>query len=216
MSDRLARLRATRLYFVCDRTPGGRPLADVLAPALRGGVDIFQLRDKRADDDELLASAAVARELCDAAGALFIVNDRPDLALRAAADGVHVGQGDDSVAAARAIVGDELIVGRSTHEPSQLAASADADYAAVGPVYETPTKPGRPAAGLGYVGHAAAHAELPWFAIGGIDASNVGAVAGAGASRIVVVRAIAESADPQRAAAELRAALDWKERRGAA
>jgi len=216
MSDRSARLAATRLYFVCDRAPGGRPLADVLAPALRGGVDIFQLRDKLATDDELLADAAVARELCTAAGALFILNDRPDLALRAGADGVHVGQDDGTIAATRAIVGDDLIIGRSTHEPSQLAASAGADYVAAGPVYETPTKPGRPAAGLGYVRHAAAHASTPWFAIGGIDESNVGEVVAAGAQRIVVVRAIAEAADPERAAAELRAALEAQEHRGAA
>lgn len=213
MSERLARLRATRLYFVCGRTPGGRPLPEVLAPALRGGVDIFQLRDKQAGDEELLADAAVARELCAAAGALFILNDRPDLALRAGADGVHVGQQDGTVAAARAVVGDELIVGRSTHEPGQLAAAADADYVAVGPVYETPTKPGRPAVGIEYVRHAAAHAQPPWFAIGGIDAASVDAVVAAGAPRIVVVRAIADAADPQRAAAELRAALDRGEQR---
>jgi thiamine-phosphate pyrophosphorylase len=216
MSDRLAGLRATRLYFVCGRTPGGRPLADVLTPALRGGVDIFQLRDKRASDDELLAAAAIARELCSAAGALFVLNDRPDLALRAGADGVHVGQEDGTVAEARATVGDDLLVGRSTHEPSQLATTIGADYIAVGPVYETPTKPGRPATGIDYVRHAAANARVPWFAIGGIDASNVDAVAAAGARRIVIVRAIAEAADPERAARELRSALEPREHRGAA
>ncbi len=211
------RLEAARLYFVCDRTPGGRPLADVLPAALRGGVDVFQLRDKHASDSELLAAAAEARALCAEAGALFVVNDRPDLALEAGADGVHVGQSDGSVAAARAVIGPERIVGRSTHEPAQLAAAAGADYVAVGPVHATPTKPGRPAAGLAYVRHAAAHAAVPWFAIGGIDAQNVEAVAAAGARRIVVVRAIAEAADPEAAARTLRAALsEGEELRGAA
>ncbi|MDX6665808.1 MAG: thiamine-phosphate pyrophosphorylase [Solirubrobacteraceae bacterium] len=203
------RLDAAHLYFVCDRSPGGRPLAGVLEAALRGGVDIFQLRDKHAGDEEILAAAAVARELCTDAGALFIVNDRPDLALAAGADGVHVGQDDGPVAAARAVVGAERIVGRSTHEPAQLAASAGADYVAVGPVHATPTKPGRPAAGIGYVRHAAAMAAagVPWFAIGGIDAANLGDIVAAGARRIVVVRAIAEAADPESAARELRTAV---------
>jgi thiamine-phosphate pyrophosphorylase len=211
MSAPFERLRDARLYFVCDRTPGGRPLADVLAPALRGGVDIFQLRDKHASDDELLAAAAVARELCSAAGALFVMNDRPDLAVRAGAHGVHVGQDDGSIAAAREVVGAGRIVGRSTHEPAQLATAEGADYVAVGPVHETPTKPGRPAAGLAYVRHAAAHATVPWFAIGGIDAANVHEVVAAGARRIVVVRAIAEDPDPEAAAHTLRAALDPEE-----
>jgi thiamine-phosphate pyrophosphorylase len=202
------RLGAARLYFVCDRRPGGRPLADVLAPALRGGVDVFQLRDKRATDDEVLAAAAEARELCAAAGALFVVNDRPDLALAAGADGVHVGQDDGPVATARAVVGADRIVGRSTHAPADLAGAAGADYVAVGPVHATPTKPGRPAAGIAYVEHAAAHAgDVPWFAIGGIDTRTVAAVVAAGAPRIVVVRAIAEAEDPEAAARALRAAV---------
>ncbi|MCW2991050.1 MAG: thiE [Solirubrobacterales bacterium] len=206
------RLDAALLYFVCDRRPGGRPLADVLAPALRGGVDVFQLRDKQATDEEVLASAAEARALCREAGALFIVNDRADLALAAGADGVHIGQDDGPVAAARAVVGADRIVGRSTHEPGHLAETAlppAPDYVAVGPVHATPTKPGRPAAGIEYVRHAAAHApdRTPWFAIGGIDTTNVGAIVAAGARRIVVVRAIAEAADPERAARELRAAV---------
>lgn len=205
----VSRLSTAQLYFVCDRAPGGRPLGEVLPAALRGGVDIFQLRDKTASDEEILVAAAEARALCAAAGALFIVNDRPDLAVAAGADGVHVGQGDMPVAEARAIVGPDRIVGRSTHEPAHLADCAGADYAAVGPVHATPTKPGRPAAGLHYVRHAAAHAPagLPWFAIGGIDRTTVGEIAAAGARRIVVVRAIAEAADPEQAARELRAAV---------
>lgn len=203
------RLDAAILYFVCDRRPGGRPLRDVLPAALRGGVDVFQLRDKRATDAEVLETAAEARALCDAAGALFVVNDRPDLAAAAGADGVHVGQDDGDVAVARAIVGADRIVGRSTHEPAHLEACEGADYVAVGPVHATPTKPGRPAAGIGYVRHAAAHAPaaLPWFAIGGIDATTVGDVVSAGARRIVVVRAIAEAGDPEQAARTLRTAV---------
>jgi thiamine-phosphate pyrophosphorylase len=203
------RLRAAHLYFVCDRRPGGRPLAEVLVPALRGGVDIFQLRDKQASDEEILEAAAEARALCAEQGALFVVNDRPDLAVAAGADGVHVGQDDGPVGQARAAVGPARIVGRSTHEPAHLAGSAGADYVAVGPVHATPTKPGRPAAGIDYVRHAAAHAPagVPWFAIGGIDTGNVREIAAAGARRIVVVRAIAEAPDPEHAARELRAAV---------
>jgi thiamine-phosphate pyrophosphorylase len=120
---------------------------------------------------------------------------------------VHVGQDDAPVAEARAVVGTDRIVGRSTHAPADLAASTDADYVAVGPVHATPTKPGRPAAGLDYVRHAAAHAPMPWFAIGGIDRSTIGDVVAAGARRVVVVRAIAEAEDPGAATAALLAAL---------
>jgi len=203
------RLDAALLYFVCGRRPGGRLLGDVLPAALRGGVDVFQLRDKQASDEEILESGEEARALCAAAGAVFILNDRPDLAVAAGADGVHVGQEDGSIEDARAVVGADRVVGRSTHEPAHLASCADADYVAVGPVYATPTKPGRPAAGIEYVRHAAAHAlpGVPWFAIGGIDTTNVREIAAAGARRIVVVRAIAEAADPEAAARELRAAI---------
>jgi thiamine-phosphate pyrophosphorylase len=207
---RRARLASTRLYLVCDAAPGGREAADVLGPALEAGVDIVQLRDKRLDDAELLSAAERFRALCEARGALFFVNDRPDLARRAGADGVHVGQDDMDVARARELAGPELLVGRSTHAPDQLAAAHEdgADYIAVGPVHETPTKPGRPAAGLGYVEHAAAHATLPWFAIGGIDLSNVAEVVAAGARRVVVVRAIAEAQDVAGATQALRKSLE--------
>ena len=188
--DRRERLRTARLYFIADARPGGRPLADVLGPALEGGVDLFQLRDKHASDDEILAAAAVARDLCAAHGALFIVNDRPDLAAAAGADGVHVGQDDASVAEARAAVGPGALVGLSTHSPEQIAAvPAEADMIGVGPVYATPTKAGRTPAGLGLVEHAAGHARVPWFAIGGIDARTAPEVVARGATRIAVVRA---------------------------
>ncbi|MEA2151720.1 MAG: thiamine-phosphate pyrophosphorylase [Solirubrobacteraceae bacterium] len=207
LDDRRARLQRAALYLVCDLRPGGRALADVLGPALAGGVDVVQLRDKAASDDELLAGAAIARGLCDDAGALLILNDRPDLVAAARADGCHVGQDDLGVAQARALAGRQALVGRSTHSPRDIAAAGDADYIGVGPVHATPTKPGRPAVGLALVRHAAAHAPVPFFAIGGIDATNAGAVVAAGARRIAVVRAIAAAADPRAAAVQLRALL---------
>ncbi len=206
-SERRTRLETARLYLVAGLRPGGRALEDVLAPALAGGVDIFQLRAKEAADADVLAAAAAARELCDAAGALLIVNDRPDLARAAGADGVHVGQADASVAQAREQAGGELLVGLSTHSPEQVDAghAARADYLGVGPVHATPTKPGREPVGLELVDYAAGAATLPWFAIGGVDSSNAGDVVAAGAARIAVVRAIGESPDPHAAAAGLRA-----------
>lgn len=199
-------LRDTRLYFVCGARPGGRALADVLRPALAGGVDVFQLREKDASDDEVLRCAGVARACCEEAGALFVLNDRPDLVEAAGADGVHVGQDDTPVADARRTVGTHRLVGLSTHSARQVdaAGGADVDYFAVGPVHTTPTKEGRPAIGLDPVRHAARTAARPWFAIGGLDLETTQAVLDAGAERIVVVRAIAEADDPERAARTLR------------
>jgi thiamine-phosphate pyrophosphorylase len=167
---------------------------------------MVQLRDPSASDAELLAAAERFRAACSEHHALFWVNDRPDLALAAGADGVHVGQHDMPVSEARQ---GELLVGLSTHSPEQFEAGlrSGADQLSVGPVWETPTKPGRPAAGLEYVRHAAG-TDFPWFAIGGIDTSNVDQVVEAGASRIVVLRAIRDAADPRAAAAALIAALD--------
>jgi len=182
----------------------------VAKAALRGGADMVQLRDKQATDSELLDCAARLRALCSAAGALFWVNDRPDLALSAGADGVHVGQDDASVDEVRRLVGPDMLVGLSTHSPQQLSAGlrCGADELSVGPVWATPTKQGRPAAGLDYVRHAARHAgERPWFAIGGIDLDTVEDVVRAGARRVVVVRAIRDAADPEAAARALREAL---------
>jgi thiamine-phosphate pyrophosphorylase len=199
------RLSDAHLYLVCDARP-----ASFLEAALRGGVDIVQLRDKQLDDEGLIAAARVFREAADAHGALFILNDRPDLVAACRADGVHVGQDDATPAAARAVVGPDAIVGRSTHAPAQADAAGadpDVDYLAVGPVHATPTKPGRPAAGLDYVDYAARHVTKPWFAIGGLDAGNVGEVVERGARRIVVVRAIAEASDPEQAARRLRAGM---------
>ena len=209
MDSRRERLRRARLYFVTDVRPG---LEELLAAALAGGVDMVQLRDKSASDAELVRAAAVFRRLCDEHGALFWLNDRPDLAGACGADGVHVGQDDMPVADARRVAGANVLVGLSTHSPAQLdaaLAAGEADQLSVGPVWETPTKEGRPAAGLDYVRHAARVAgSRPWFAIGGIDLGNVREVIAAGASRVVVVRAIRDAGDPRAAAAALRAALE--------
>ena len=200
------RLSTARLYLVCDARPRG-----FLDAALRGGVDVIQLRDKTLGDADLIAAAAEFRAAAEEHGALFVLNDRPDLVAACDADGVHVGQHDVPPAAARAAVGPGRIVGRSTHAPAQADAAdadPDVDYLAVGPVHPTPTKPGRPAAGLEYVAYAAARLKRPWFAIGGLDASNVHEVAALGAQRIVVVRALTEAADPEASARALRAALE--------
>jgi thiamine-phosphate pyrophosphorylase len=202
-------LATARLYLVCDARP-----REWLAAAVRGGVDLVQLRDKTLDDDGLVAAAREFRDL----GVPFILNDRPDLVEVCGADGVHVGQDDATPTEARAIVGPDRIVGRSTHAPEQADAAdadPDVDYLAVGPVHATPTKPGRPAAGLAYVEYAARTVGKPWFAIGGLDATNVHEVVERGARRIVVVRAITEADDPEAAARRLRAGLDAPVRRSA-
>ena len=200
------RLATARLYLVCDARP-----RDWLRAALRGGVDLIQLRDKTLDDEELVTAAREFRVAADKGRALFILNDRPDLVDACDADGVHLGQDDEPPAHARGAVGPDRIVGRSTHAPAQAEAAdsdPDVDYLAVGPVHVTPTKPGRPAAGLGYVEFAARNVRKPWFAIGGLDATNVDEVVARGARRIVVVRAITEADDPEAAARALVAGLD--------
>jgi thiamine-phosphate pyrophosphorylase len=197
-------LAGARLYFVTDAVP-----SDMLEAALSGGVDIVQLRLKEAADEEILAASRWFREACDRHGALFVLNDRRDLVERAGADGVHVGQGDLSPAQARAFVGSERIVGLSTHSEEQLAAAVGepVDYVAVGPVFETPTKPGRPGVGLELVRFAAERVSIPWFAIGGIELGNAADVVAAGAERIAVVRAIRDADDPAAAARSLRVLL---------
>ena len=209
MDSRRERLRRARLYFVTDVQPR---LEELLTAALAGGVDMVQLRNKAAGDDELVRAAAVFRRLCDEHGALFWLNDRPDLVAACGADGVHVGQDDMPVVEARRVAGNDVLVGLSTHSRAQLdaaVAAGDADQLSVGPVWETPTKEGRPAAGLDYVRYAARVAgDRLWFAIGGIDLGNVREVIAAGASRVVVVRAIRDADEPQAAAAALTAALE--------
>jgi thiamine-phosphate pyrophosphorylase len=227
-AERRARLAAARLYLVCDSTPGGRELPAVLGAAVAGGVDVVQLRDKRLGKEQLAVAALQAGALCRRLGALFVVNDDPEVALAAEADGVHVGQQDMPVAQVRELVGANVLVGLSTHAAIEIDAaeryvpaldvgigapaardnSAGVDYIGVGPVHMTPTKPGRPATGLELVRYAAVHAHVPFFAIGGIHAGNSAAAIAVGARRVAVLRAIADAADPERAARELRVQLD--------
>jgi thiamine-phosphate pyrophosphorylase len=204
MDHRRKRLQDARLYLVCDIRGDA-----LIEAALRGGVDVVQLRDKRAHDGAIVVAGRRYAALCAAHGALFILNDRPELAADARADGVHVGQDDCPVATARELVGATGIVGLSTHTPEQIEASndIDVDYIGVGPVHATPTKPGRPAVGTALVREAAARAAHPFFAIGGVDAGTAVAIREAGAQRIAVVRAITEAADPEAAARTLRAAI---------
>jgi thiamine-phosphate pyrophosphorylase len=208
-TDRRARLARARLYLVCGAQPDGSELPDLLRGAVAGGVDIVQLREKSLPDAELVAVAHAARALCERLGALMIVNDRPAVAVEASADGVHVGQDDMPVAEVRELVGPDMLVGLSTHSPAEIDA-VDAtlvDYIGVGPIHETPTKPGRAAVGLDLIRYAAAHASVPFFAIGGLDASNLADTFAAGATRVCVLRAIADADDHERAARELRAML---------
>jgi len=203
---RRERLRTARLYFVCDARPRGEDPEALLRAALSGGADIVQLREKELGRAEIERAAGTFRRVCDIYSALFIVNDDPDLARSCDADGVHVGQDDVAAEQARELLGPDAIIGLSTHSEEQIAAAAGrpVDHISVGPIWETPTKAGRPAVGLELISHAAAHAPHPFFAIGGIDAGNAGQVVAAGAERLCVVRAIRDAADPAAAAAELR------------
>ena len=216
--QRRARLAAARLYLVCNCMPGDRDLGEFLAEAIAGGVDVVQLREKRLEDEFVVEAASIAADVCDAHGALFILNDRPDLAAAVRADGVHIGQEDVAVAEARKIVGPEMLVGLSTHAPNEIdAATATApdgspyvDYIGVGPVHATPTKLGRLPVGPELVSYASAHAHVPFFAIGGIDSENLLTVLDAGARRVSVFRAICDARDPEQAALTLRAALELR------
>jgi thiamine-phosphate pyrophosphorylase len=196
----VARLGESSLYLV---TPARPDLADFLEAAVSGGVDIVQIRDKVLDDRELLPILEQTRDLTRRLGVPLVVNDRPDLAAACQADFVHVGQEDVPIAEARRY---GVRVGLSTHAQQEID-SADADYIAVGPVYPTPTKAGRPAVGLELVRYASSRARVPWFAIGGIDETNAADVVAAGATRLAVVRAIGDAADPEAAAQRLRSAL---------
>jgi thiamine-phosphate pyrophosphorylase len=201
---RRERLRTARLYFVCDARPEGEDPEPLLRAALDGGVDVVQLREKSGDSRIVDRSAQTFRRLADTYGVPFFVNDDPELAVHCRADGVHIGQDDVSVEQARRIVGDEALIGLSTHSTEQIDSAAGVDHISVGPVWETPTKAGRPAVGLDLVTYAAKNTTLPFFAIGGIDSDNIKEVLDAGARRVCVVRAIRNAADPAAVAADLR------------
>jgi thiamine-phosphate pyrophosphorylase len=179
---------------------------ELLDAALRGGVDVVQLREKGMRNTDLIAASTPFRRACDRHGALFILNDRAALVAACNADGVHVGQEDATVADARRLVGPNGIVGVSTHSRAEIDAADGADYLGVGTIFATPTK-AEDAVGLELVRVAAEAARVPWFAIGGIDLANIDAVAAAGAHGVAVVRAIRDAEDPESAARELRAAL---------
>ena len=212
---RRQRLRWARLYFVCDARPQGADPEALLNAAMTGGVGMIELRDRDNPRAAVLRSGQTFRRLANTYGALFIVNDDPHLALELGADGVHVGQDDMGPAEARNVVGPDAIVGLSTHSREQIEAAGEqpVDYISVGPIWETPTKEGRPATGLELIRTAAEIAPRPWFAIGGIDPENVGEVVEAGAERLCVVRAIRDAENPRQAAAGLFAAVDPAARR---
>ncbi len=211
------RLGEARLYLCTDARSGRGDLAEFADEALAGGVDIIQLRDKDPSGAPIearheLDALEVLADACRRHGALLAVNDRADIALAADADVLHLGQDDIPVPLARHVVGDQMVVGRSTHDVVQAdaaATEAGVDYFCTGPVWTTPTKPGREAAGLELVRHAAEHHGhgRAWFAIGGIGHDNLDEARAAGAERVVVVRAITEAEDPRAAAERLSARL---------
>ena len=197
-----------RHLYLC--TPDRPDLPAFVSACIAGGVDVVQLREKELEARPLLDRARVVAEVCRAAGVPFVLNDRPDLALAAGADGVHVGQDDAPVWLARRILGPEAIVGLSTHSPADLASSASEDvtYISAGPVEATPTKPGRAGTGLDYVSLASSLSTVPAFVTGGVTPEKIPALAAHGIRHFVVVRHLTQAADPQRAACALRDAID--------
>lgn len=193
--DRHQKLRHALLYLV---TMPVENLFGVVEAALQGGLSLVQYRQKEGDDGDRLETAAKLCQLCHKYNALFLVNDRVDIALAVGADGVHLGQQDMPVSAARSVLGSDRIIGQSTTNPEELqhAIASGADYVGVGPVYETPTKPGKAAAGLDYVRYAAQKLSIPWYAIGGIDPDNLEAAIAAGAGRVAVVRSLMLAENP--------------------
>jgi thiamine-phosphate pyrophosphorylase len=209
--ERRRRLARCRLYLVTSPvSEAGGSLEAMVEAAVRAGVRLVQYRAKEADDALRFRQARALQQICARQGALFLVNDRVDLALAVEADGVHLGQGDLPPAVARRLLGPERLIGRSTHSLDQLrqAVSDGCDYVGVGPVYATPTKPGRAAVGLDYVRQAAAESPIPFFAIGGIDESSLPPVLAAGARGVAVVRAITAASDPGAASLTLLQALE--------
>jgi thiamine-phosphate pyrophosphorylase len=215
-NDLRARLADARLYLCTDARRAQGDLPRFLDAVLGAGVDIVQLREKGLEAGEELALLEVFAQACRRHGRLLAVNDRADVALAAGADVLHLGQDDLPVPVARRILGDGPLIGRSSHSPAQsdaVAAEPGTDYFCAGPLWTTPTKPGRPATGLGLIEYVAQHqaalhqaaphqAGRPWFAIGGISLDRLGDVLAAGARRVVVVRAITEADDPAAATRE--------------
>ena len=205
-SSATTRLTDCRLYLCTSDRPD---LEDFLNTCIDGGVDLVQLREKRLDARPLLHRASIAVRVCHQRRVPFILNDRPDLALECGADGVHVGQDDAPARLARQILGPAAIVGLSTHAPAELdAAMAEpVDYLSAGPVYPTPTKPGRPGTGLAYLGYVAARTASPWFVTGGVNPETVGPMVASGARRFVVVRYLTDARDPRESAQRLSDAI---------
>lgn len=200
-------LSGRRLYLC---TPDRPDLADFVSACVAGGVDVVQLREKHLEARQLLARARLVGDVCRAQGVPFVLNDRPDLALEAGADGVHVGQDDAPVALTRRILGPDAIVGLSTHGPDDLAgaASEEVTYISAGPVEPTPTKPGRPGTGLGYVTLATARSPVPVFVTGGVTPERIPTLVAAGVRHFVVVRFLTQAADAEAAARALRDAIE--------
>ena len=206
---------ADRRLYLC--TPDRPDLEQFVATCIDGGVDVVQLREKHLDDHRLAERAALVQKVCADNGVPFILNDRPDLAAAVGADGVHVGQGDASPSAARRVVGDDAVIGLSTHAVHEVQAAvgvratgsqpAPVQYLSAGPVSPTPTKPGRPGTGLGYISEAVALSPWPVWITGGVTPATVGAMAAAGARHFVVVRWLCEADDPGHHARQLRAAI---------
>jgi thiamine-phosphate pyrophosphorylase len=207
VADIVDRLEGRRFYLC---TPDRPDLATFVDACIRGGVDIVQLRDKDADARTILTRAAVVRDVCRDHGVPFILNDRPDLALECDADGVHVGQDDAPPALARRLLGPDKIVGFSTHSEVDLAIAErePIDYISVGPINPTPTKPGRPGVGLGYLRFAVDNAPVPFYVTGGVNPRSIGDLLKSGATRFVAVRWLTEAADAFEAAQALRRAID--------
>jgi thiamine-phosphate pyrophosphorylase len=207
--QRRTKLETSRLYLCTGIRDGAEDLTRFLDTVLSNGVDIVQMREKDASEEDRREVAKVFRRLTDEHAALFVMNDDPDLAASCDADGVHLGQQDVPPEKAREILGDEFLIGRSTHAPDELERALDepVDYLGVGPVNETPTKPGRKGVGLEYVSFAAKTSTKPFFVTGGMNIETIPAVLHAGASRVVVVRALTEAADPGTVAKEMRALL---------
>lgn len=212
---RMEKLRDSALYLCTDARVEQGDLAEFLTQAFEGGVDIIQLRDKKISAADEIAALELLKSLAEKYDRLFAVNDRADIALLVGADIFHVGQDDLTPAQARSLLGEGVLIGRSTHSPAQAQEAMDnseVDYFACGPVWETPTKPGRAATGTEYLQYVAdSQTEKPWFAIGGVNLDTAAEVVDAGASRIVVVRALTEASEVATTATALREALTAKE-----